>query len=369
MPSRKIVHVLGSFHVGGAEQVALDLARLQVREGHRVHVVSLAAGEHGPNAVRFHEAGVTIVSRPKRGPSVDPSLPLRLALYFKRVGADVVHSHNPLPLIYCSAAAAMARLPLVHTKHGANKTAGSERLRRYARFGVSALVAVAEQTAVDAREQGEVPPSGVQVIENGIDLDSYGVDADVRRDVRRELSIPDDVPVIGTVGRLIPLKNQSLLVRACAPLLDRAHLVVIGDGPSRETLERDRSNLGDNAARVHLLGRRMDVPRLLTALDVFALTSDNEGLPLVLPEAMAMRLPVVATRVGGIPKVVEEGATGLLVPAGDQAAVTDALKTLLDDPGLAERMGDSGREVALARFSARAMCEKYDRVYESVMAS
>ncbi len=360
-----IAHVIGSFEVGGAEQVTLDLASHQVEDGCLVHVLSLAMGEHGPNARRFANAGVRVHRIPKMGPSVDLSLPFRLGLFFRNHRIDVVHSHNPLPEVYCAAARALGGPPLVHTKHGANHTAGSQRLRQIARHAVSAFVAVSEETARDAYAQGEVPGGGIQVIENGIDLSVYGANAETRRQIRAELGIREDELVVGTVGRLSPVKNQTLLLKAFTPLLSRARLVIVGDGPSRQQVYGEIAKI-EHEGRIHALGQRMDVPRLLTAFDVFALSSNSEGLPLVIPQAMVTGLPVVSTAVGGIPAVVSEGETGLLVPAGDVDAMTRAIGWMLDNAGASAEMGRRGREAASARYSSRVMHQRYLEVYERV---
>jgi glycosyltransferase involved in cell wall biosynthesis len=205
----------------------------------------------------------------------------------------------------------------------------------------------------------------LQVIDNGIDLARFAPDARARAEARRELGVPDDAWVVGTVGRLVDLKNHALLVRALAPT--GQHVVIVGEGPERAALEELVAALGVGA-RVCLAGRRADVPRMLTAFDVFALPSTSEGLPLVLPEAMATALPVVATRVGGVPQVVDEGVTGFLVPSQDEAALRDRLATLAADPGRARAFGARARELALERYSLERMWAAYRAIYERVAA-
>lgn len=365
--SLTIVHVLGSYGIGGAEQVALELASRQRRAGHIVHVVALSRGALEPNAARFHAERVGVHQLAKLGPTVDPTLPLRLAVHLRWLGADIVHSHNPMPLIYCAPAAKLARVPHVYTKHGANKTAGANRLRQLTSRLVDKFVAVSEQTARDAVEQGEMTREGLAVIENGIDLSASGRNDEDRGTIRRELGIEDSALVIGTVGRLSAIKNQPLLVRACAPLLNsQVQLVLVGEGPHRPAVEAAIRDSGVSPF-IHLLGQRMDVRRILSSLDVFALTSDNEGLPLAIPEAMAAGLPVVSTAVGGIPDVVRDGETGKLVPAGDETALRSALDVLIHDHALRHEYGTRGRELAVTRYSARAMYDSYMDIYGTLL--
>jgi glycosyltransferase involved in cell wall biosynthesis len=356
-----IVHVLSSFGVGGQERVALDLAIGQRARGHDVAVISLAPPPDGTMADEFREHGIAVERVAKR-PGLDSTLVPRLALALRRHRADVVHTHNPLPLIYGAPAAKLVRAAAIHTKHGMNPGSQGQRLlRRAAGRLVDAFVAVSEITAMQAREQHDAPLAKLHTIPNGIRLDRYRPDADARFAARRELGV-DDAWVIGTVGRLDDNKNQAMLVRAAAPLLGAdLRLVIVGDGPSRAAVEAEVARLRD-PSRVVLTGRRMDVPKLIHAFDVFVLSSATEGLPLVVPEAMAAGLPIVTTAVGGLPSVVDEGYTGVLVPV-DERALAQALERLALDRAAARTMGKNARDVALSRYSADRMVDAYLALY------
>ncbi len=363
MDTLSIAHVLPSFGVGGQERVALDLARRQLAEGHRVRVVSLAAEPEGPLASEFRAAGVATETVPK-GWRLDPTLPLRLARSLRRARVEVVHTHNPLALIYGAPAGTLARAGVVHTKHGENlDTPRQLVLRRAAALLVDAFVAVSETTADHARATHDVAPRKLAVIANGIDLDRFGPDPAVRAEVRREIGVPAGAWVVGTVGRLVDLKNQALLVRALART--DQHVVIVGEGPEQDAIERVVAELGAGA-RVHLAGRRSDVPRMLCAFDVFALPSTSEGLPLVLPEAMATALPVVATRVGGVPQVVDDGETGFLVDSRDEAALRTRLVELARDPARSRAFGARARKLAIDRYSLDRMWAAYRAIYDRV---
>lgn len=358
-----VIHVLSSFGVGGQERVALDLAAGQVKRGHRVVVVSLAPPPDGPLAAEFRDAGVEVVTIPK-GPGTDATLWPRLAWAFRRRKADLVHTHNPLPLIYGVPAARAAGAAAIHTKHGINPGSRAHRfLRRQAAKLVSSFVAVSTVTAQQARTQHDSPAAKLTVIPNGIRLEKFAPDAAARAEVRAELGIPADAIVVGSVGRLDDFKNQALLVAAMAPLLGpQVQLVLVGDGPTRDAVEAAVAAL-PAPQWVHVLGRRMDVGRLLPSFDVFALSSKSEGLPLVVPEAMAAGLPVVSTAVGGIPGVVDEGETGFLTSV-DAGELRDRLQRLIEDPARARAMGARAREVALTRYSADRMLDDYLALYE-----
>lgn len=357
-----IVHVLSSFGVGGQERVALDLAIGQKARGHRVSVVSLAPPPDGAMADEFREHGIVVDRVPKSGEGVDATLVAKLARTFRKLEADVVHTHNPLPLIYGAPAARLARAAAIHTKHGINPGSRGHRiLRRAAAQLTYAFVAVSDTTEQQAREQNDAPASKIHTIANGIRLDRYHPDPVARQETRAELGL-DDAWVVGTVGRLDDFKNQSLLVRAMAPLLsEKVRLVIVGDGPARAAVEAEVGKLPE-PKWVTLTGRRMDVPHIIPAFDVFALSSKSEGLPLVVPEAMAAGLPIVTTAVGGLPSVVDEGVTGMLVPV-EEEALRAALKKLVDDHALAKKMGEAARTTALERYSADRMVDAYLALY------
>jgi glycosyltransferase involved in cell wall biosynthesis len=395
----RVAHVLGSFGIGGGERVALDLAIGQRAAGADVAVVSLEEPADGPLAQDYAAHGIEIV-RVHKKPGVDLSLVPRLALAFRRWRAEIVHTHNPPPLIYGAPASRIAGARNVHTKHGANAMPGRRRLlaRAAARF-TAAFVAVSQTTAETARRGREVDARRIVTIENGIDLSRFAAAAAARSDgaahnasdgdahtagdgdarsasagaaeragVRAELGLPDGAFVVGTIGRLVPEKNQALLIDSLAPSLSPSlRLLLVGDGPERDRLRARVERLGERARWVTLLGERRDVPRLLAAFDAFALSSDSEGLPLVIVEAMASALPVVSTDVGGIGAVVVDGETGYLVPAANGGALGARLTALAAAPSLALRLGGEGRRRALARYSRERMVSDYFNVYERIL--
>src|SRR5258706_1110478 len=240
-------------------------------------------------------------------------------------------------------------------------------LRRAAAELVDAYVAVTPALAHVALRNRECDPATLSVVPNGIDVGRFVPNPVARQQVRAELGIPEHAWLVGTVGRLAEEKDQALLVRAMAPLLDERHrLVIVGDGPQRETL-KGLIALTQRAEFVTLTGSRPDVERLLCAFDVFALSSRTEGLPLVLLEAMATGLAVVATSVGCIPDVVERGFTGLLVGAGDVTRLRGELSSLAGDWRLAQRVGQSARRRVLRRFSVERMAADYEVLYANLL--
>ena len=208
----------------------------------------------------------------------------------------------------------------------------------------------------------------VTCIHNAIDVDRVRVTRDLR-ELRRELGLDPHDFVIGAVGRLMPVKGVEIFLQAARMLKDRgrsAKFLVAGDGPLASALQSLAREIG-LADDVRFLGHRKDSHDILGLLDLFVLPSLSEGIPLVLLEALALSRPVVATNVGGIPEVVEDGRSGVLVPAGRPDELARGCLTVMDDPALAQRLGQAGRVRVEDAFSADAMAEKVTHIYRTLV--
>jgi glycosyltransferase involved in cell wall biosynthesis len=364
-----IAHVLSSFGLGGQERMALALAEAQLSAGHQVIAISLSGDALEPLGAEFQSAGALIQRVAKRGAGFDWDLPLRLGWVLRRHRVEIVHTHNPQPLIYGAPASRLASAALIHTKHGKNPVPSRRRwLIRGAASLAHAYVAVAPTTARVATINRECSPEKLRVIPNGIDPERFRRDSGARAEVRQQLGIPEDAFVVGTVGRLAPEKDQDLLIRAALPLLnEHCRLILVGDGPERAALEQ-RASSSDNGRFVHFAGARNDPERWLSSFDVFALTSRTEGLPLVIPEAMAAECAIVSSSVGGIPDVIEQDSTGVLFQSGDEAALVGLLRAFQSDPERVRRLGERGKQVAIERYSRDRMAAEYMGLYRSALA-
>ena len=353
----RIVHVVQCLGMGGQERLILNLSRELISRGHMAFVVSLTLG----GDIRSEFDGIPVIDVTRKD-GIDVLAATRMLTALRAIAPDVVHTHNPSPMFYAVPAARVLGARTVHTKHGANvyRTRGLIASRLYAR-AIAAFVCVSEGTADVARTKERVPRRSLHVIPNGIPLAQFGPDAEARARIRRELGLPQDAYVVGTVGRLAPEKDYPLLVRAMLPLLgEKTRLVIVGGGAARGDIE---SAIGSAAKPfVTLTGPRHDVPALLAALDVFSLTSRTEGLPLAIPEAMACALPIVATAVGGLPSIVPE-SVGFLAAHGDEAGLTRAFAALGEDAVKRRAMGEAARTHALARFSLERMADAYEALY------
>lgn len=358
-----IAHVLTSLAIGGAERMVSALSCRQRERGYRVIVVSLENPPSGSLTQAFERCGVTVLTVPKQS-GFDATLYARLYACFRREAVTVVHTHNPLPLIYAAPPARLAGARVVHTKHGPHPARRLPMLlRRIGAASTHVFVGVSEATAAYAGDLGEVASSKVRVILNATDLDKFHRNESARARTRELWNVEPEAFVIGTVGRLAPEKNYALLLRAAAPLLaEGSVLVITGDGTERASLEALAKEL-QVAERTRFLGEVHNVEDVMSGLDVFALSSHYEGLPMVLVEAMGASLPVVATAVGGVPKVVQDQKTGCLVPAGDQEAFERALRSVRDDRARAGQMGAIGCTIAHERYSLDRMVDDYFGVY------
>lgn len=360
-----IVHVLSNLGLGGQERVAFDLAVGQSALGHRVTTVAL---EEGPLLSEYHSRDLDVRIEPKRPTGFDFALARRFGKWFRKEGIDLVHTHNPLPLYYAGVPAKVARCKLVHTKHGINPARGRQQwMRRAAGLCADSYVAVSQSTAEVARREFECLPRRLRVIRNGTDLSRFAPDEAVGHEIREELGIAHDAFVVGTVGRIYPEKAHPFLLDSLESVLsDSFHVIIVGDGPRASELREKVAGLS-RPESVHLLGLRRDIPRLLCAVDVFALPSLYEGLPIVLPEAMAAGLPVVATAVGGVPSVVAEGESGFLVSSGDGEALLNRIVQLEREPLLRKSMGDRAQKLAHQYYSSDRMVRDYLDLYETVL--
>jgi glycosyltransferase involved in cell wall biosynthesis len=244
---------------------------------------------------------------------------------------------------------------------------GIGRLNRMLTPITDSFIAVAASHGQFLAKNLGVDSSRVAVIPNGVDTQRFAPFADAAA-VRRELGIGPTAPVVGLVAALRPEKNHELFLEMAARVvaaLPDAQFLLIGDGPCRAALEHRAAELGV-AEHVQFLGSRHDVPRLLAALDVFALTSHIEANPVSILEAMSVGKPVVATNVGSIHEAVAEGRTGFLVTPGDAYQMADRILRLLHDPLRAQAMGAAAREAVVSQWSIEAMVGGYERLIESV---
>jgi sugar transferase (PEP-CTERM/EpsH1 system associated) len=371
-----VAHVVYRFDVGGLENGVVNLInRLPDRFDHAV----IALTEVSDFRKRITRDRVSFHSLHKP-PGHGFAIYRDLHRLFRTLQPAIVHTRN-IAASEAQLPATLAGVPVrVHGEHGweVQDVAGGKRShhlqRRLLRPLIHRHVALSGEIRGYLEQRIGVPPAEIAQICNGVDVGRFAPRATSRRDGPVAARFPDaDLFVVGTVGRLSPVKHQALLIDAFAGACAlagagaaRMRLVIAGDGPDRAALEARVAACGI-AGRVWMTGSRDDVPELMVDFDLFVLPSLAEGISNTILEAMACGLPVVATRVGGNAELVADGRTGMLVPSDDAAAMARVLRDYAMDPTRATVEGRAARGRAVSHFSIDAMVSKYAELYDSLL--
>jgi len=360
-----VFHLIGSLRVGGAEQQLVSLVPLFDREKFRIIVGTLQPGGGLENVLA--ESGIEYVNLSFRVRTFVQCM-LRLAGILRREKVDILHTHIAYTSFFGRLAGLCSRVPfMVTTDHGQHlwkkrwEVMADWALNRF----TACRVAVTGDVAEILHTRDHTPRNKIIVVPNGVDVERFRVDSSRGKAVRKELGISDDTVVVGTVARLSWAKALEVLVETTAELVKRlpkVRCVIVGDGSLRGEVEQCVKDLGMQDY-VLMTGTRMDVPELLSAFDVFVLSSRTEGLPVSLLEAMAAGRPIASTRVGGIPEVVTDRKEALLVEPGDPHALADAIVEIVSDPRLAAELARNAEERVGAEYSIAATVRKLERVY------
>jgi len=353
-----------SLSPGGTERLVIELCR---RLANEVDTVVCCLDEPGEWSSEVSQLNIPVVSL-ARQPGFHPSLSVRLGDALKAHKIEVVHCHHYSPYVYGVLAAVLhPSVRVVFTEHGRLHGAGISTKRRLINPVLSRwparIYAVSAALKQDMVAEG-FPERSIEVLYNGIELGPRPRPAD-RAAMRASLSLPADALVIGSVGRLDPVKNLGALLEARAMLNTRfpgARMVIAGDGPERQALI-DRAHALGLSDVTHLTGYRTDVRAVMAAFDLYVNCSTYEGVSLTILEAMAAGLPVVATAVGGNPEVVVDQETGLLIDQRPQA-VAAAIATLASNPVRRNAMGEAGRWRVKRHFTIERMVQDYAVVYQ-----
>jgi glycosyltransferase involved in cell wall biosynthesis len=361
----RVTHIALSLDVGGLERNIVNQVREGSRLGQQVSVICLE--RPGTLAAQVEALGAPVICLYKR-PGLRLEMIGQMQQALRRLRPHVAHTHQISSLLYTGLAAKGATVPLVvHTEHGKERYASRLRTRWLGRLGgrySARFFCLSQDMAAAVKAHHIVPPGKVRVILNGIDTASFQARHE-GNELRHELGIPIGAPVVGTVGRLTPVKQQDLLIRAFALVRQRvpeANLLLVGDGPLKTELQDVAKQLGVDRV-THFAGYQPEPQRYLHLIDVFALTSASEGIPQALLEASAAGIPAVASRVGGVPEVIDDGRTGFFFPSGDQYALTAHLVALLTNSNLARRMAEAARSRVESHFHIGRMAREYHQQF------
>ncbi|MGI9424895.1 MAG: glycosyltransferase [Hyphomicrobiaceae bacterium] len=358
----RVLFVVRSLHVGGMERMVIELAAGLNPTHYQVRFCTIE--DPGQLADHLQSAGI-LLDALNKPPGLRLGYVRRLRAILDAWRPDIIHTHNDTGHFYASLAnvGRGSKARLLHTKHGRGDPDDRKSvIRNWLSSRLSdVVIAVSDDVEKICREVEKVPAGKVRTIINGIKLDPY-------LSLKREGPASGAI-LFGHVGRLSEVKNQRLLIEAFAIVhrqLPQSRLAIAGDGPLRSELEEQTRTLGI-ASSVDFLGYRSDVAAVLSDIDVFLLSSQSEGTPLVVIEAMAAGIPVIATDVGGLSEMLKDRQTGMLVPPGDARSLANRMLELASDKEKRYRLGERGRENAKAHYSLERMIRDYSEIYESLL--
>ncbi|MBS1189854.1 MAG: glycosyltransferase [Rhodocyclaceae bacterium] len=358
-----IVHTESSLGWGGQEIRILTEARGLMERGHQVRLLC-------PDKAQIFRAasdyGVPVVALPIYKKRLPDFFPLRQWLAENRTGIDVVNTHSStdswLAALACRTLANPP--PIVRTRHLSTPVNGSRGTRWLYEKACAHVVVTGEKLKEQLVDQNRFPADHLTSIPTGIDTDRFQPRG--RLAARAYLGLDPEAIYVGILATLRDWKGHTILFEALAALgarWPRLRLLVIGDGPYRDRLDIRAESLGVTE-RIDFVGHRLDAERWLNALDVFTLPSwGDEGVSQALMQAMASALPIVTTPVGSLTEVIHDGETGLIVPPRDGAALAVAIERLLTDAGLAQRLGDAARALAVERCGVERMLDRMEEIF------
>lgn len=364
--TRRILQIIPTLDRGGAEKQLTLLAAGLPKDRFDVHVCALTRS--GPLAADLVRAEIPLVVIGKRW-KVDPLAYWQLRRHIRALRPDVVQTWLFAANAYGRAAAlAAGTKAIVASERSVDPWKVDYELAIDRWLGKQTHRIVVNSPGIrDFYVEHGLPASKFVTIPNGIDPPTPSTLS--RVELLRELGLPSETRLIGAVGRLWPQKRIKDVICA-AELLNvirkDVHLLIVGDGPQRAMLERFRDQM-EIEDKVHFLGNRADVARIMPHFDLLWLASEYEGLPNVIMEAMACGVPVVATRISGNTDLVEDGRTGFLVPVGDRAGLARQARKILDDPNLARQLAAAGRERILADYRVERMIARYADLYDELL--
>lgn len=358
----KVLHVeAGKHYYGGARQVAYIIEGLT--EQGIANVLACPVGAEIAKAVgssaQVHEIAMS--------GDLDLGMAFRLARLIRTERPDIVHLHSRRGAdLWGGMAARMTGTPCVLSRRVDNPESRWQVALKYRLY--DHVITISEGIRNVLLAEG-LEPRRVSCVRSAVDAAPY-LEPVERGAFRKEFDLPTNAVVIGMVAQLIPRKGHRYLIDAVNALrgdYPELRVLLFGKGPLRDELEAEIGQLG-LADIIRFAGFRNDLPQWLGGLDILAHPADMEGLGVSLLQASAAAVPIVTSRAGGLPEAVKDQVSGLLVPPGDVTALSAALRRLLDDPALRQRMGEAGRARILNEFSVDAMVKGNLAIYRAVLA-
>lgn len=360
MQKIKVLHITQFLHYGGMERLIVNLAKEIDRNKFEISVCLLEPFRDTFFERELKRTGIPLFSLNSKN-IPNPIIFFRLLKLLNNLRPHIVHTHLKA-VRYSFLPRVLAGIPVhIHTMHALAKIDTKKTKDRFVnrlifRYGNVKIVSVSREVARSVKAVYRVDS---EVIYNGVEIDEFS------NNLKRE----SDFVNILNIASFKREKNISLLIDAFSEAIaqeKKIKLILVGDGAQKNLLEQQIEKKGIRES-VTFLGWRSDIPEILANCDIFLLTSDSEGFPMVLVEAMASGKPIIATSVGGVPEIVEDGINGILVAPGDSRAFAEAILKLARDDKLREGMGKRGREKAEKEFNMRTVALKYERLYEKLL--
>src|SRR6266849_8479294 len=369
MKKIRVLHIVPTLNPGGAERVAVNIVTRLNSQRYEGAVVSLGRREECDLDRLLEEAGVEVQYLGKP-PGFDYRMYSRLHRALRDYRPDVVHTHMQVLRYALPSMLLLKGASLLHTIHNLAEREVEPRARFIQRYAFNhGVVPIGVATEVALSVERLYGIQKCRVISNGIPTDRYARPQITREDWRAREGFGHNDVLFVCVARFAPQKNHALLLKAFAqgPASDpSAHLVLVGEGTLRGQLEETVKNLG-LVDQVHFLGLRTDIPDVLGAMDVFVLSSDYEGNPLSVMEAMASGLPIVSTGAGGVPDLFDSGREGLIVKPGDVQGLSNAMTFLLGNRELRQFLGMAAARRAREKFDVSTMVHAYEGLYDKLV--
>lgn len=367
----RILHITFDMAIGGTEQVIRQLVENLHRDDFESFIYCID-GKIGALGELLKSQGVSVYGQQTRNPGLDMSLVRHLKSYLREQQIDIVHCHQYTPYVYGLFAALGSPVKVLFTEHG-RFYPDSYKWKRYLvnpllSLFTGKITAISKATAKALVKYENFPRSKISVVYNGM---HFEIDPELKNQlasIRDEYGLPDSAFLYGTISRLDSIKNQKMMIAAFARVArthPQSRLLIIGDGPERQTLERQVKALNVDE-KVIFTGFKTNPKPWFHLMDAFLLSSFSEGTSMTLLEAMACGKPSVVTNVGGNPEIVEDNLSGLICPNDDTEAFHTAMRSLIDDPSLAKRLGEAGRQRYQEQFSVSNMCREYQNIYQSL---
>jgi glycosyltransferase involved in cell wall biosynthesis len=368
----KILHLIDSGGLYGAESVVINLSRELERQQCRSLIGCFTyKGKRKPDiGTKAESLGLETIYFNLRN-KFDLIRTTQIASFCRANGITLIHAHGYKASLYCLLLKLFFNIPYVITNHLWFSNDFSvwfyHLTERISMLFASNIIGVSQEIVDDLIKKG-VPRRKVQLIDNGIDILSYSQNQVIDEiNLRKELGLRQDSFIIGSLGRLTAQKDYKTFVQAAAEVLKSGRnieFIIAGDGPLESELKSLTERLGIQK-NFHFLGFRNDTIPILNLMDIFVLSSLDEGLPMAMLEAMAARRPVVSTRVGGIPKVISDGYNGMLINSEDFVQLKEKLLFLINNPEKSKLLGNLAYQTVFNNYSLGKMTNRYLKIYET----